>query len=213
MGKPSGLFPPPTELPFHLPHSSTTTPQTMHNCPSTVIPTTPCSLKVQRRAPWGNVTPRTGNPKWKTSHHQPAFLLERLSSRYTGGRDSDSLGVQPSPAFILQLGHLTREVPGHPGSSTYALKEANGLGFMDSSLTRPIRPLSSSQCAECAQWKSAESECGKFQPHFDKQSWDSSGFSTCPRSAQWHRILTSGYSELLPQTEHFPCPTCCHCLL
>ena len=114
-------------------------------------------------------------------------------------------------AFILQLGHLTREVPGHPGSSAYAPKEANGPGFMDSSLTRPIGPLSSSQCAERAQWKSAERECGKFQPHSDRQSRDSPGFSKCPRRAQWHRILTSGYRQLLPQTQHFPCPTCCHC--
>ncbi|KAJ1368785.1 hypothetical protein KIN20_030071, partial [Parelaphostrongylus tenuis] len=68
------------------------------------------------------------------------------------------------------LGHLAREVPGHPGSLAYALKEANGPGFMDSSLTRPIGPLSSSQCAEFAQWKSAESECGEFQPHSEKQS-------------------------------------------
>ena len=156
--------------------------------------------------------PPTEKTKWKRSHHQE----ERLSSRYTETRDSHSLACIPlqqeeTKGFILQLGHLILEFPVHPGSLAYALKEANGPRFMDSPLTRPIGPLSSKQCAECAQWKSAESGREKFQPHSYKQSWDSSGFPICPHSAQWHRILTSGYHQLLPQTQHFPCLTCCHC--
>ena len=121
MGKPSGLFPPPTELPFHLPHSSSTTPQTMHNCPSTVVPTTPSSLRVQRRLPEAVSPPPTRNPMGKRSHHQPAFLLERISSRSTGGRDSYSLGVQPSPTRGIQGLHSPAGAPDYGGSWTSRL--------------------------------------------------------------------------------------------
>ena len=167
MRKPWDLFPRQVELPFPLPDSSGTPPQTMHSCPSTVVPTPPSSFRMPLEA---MPPPPTGRPKWKRSHQQPAFLLERLSSGHTGGETATAWGCSPLQqeeykGFMLQLGHLTREVPGHPGSSAYAPKQANGPGFIDSSLIRPIGPLSSNQCAECAQWKSAESERGKFQPH------------------------------------------------
>ena len=121
MGKPSGLFPPPTELPFHLPHSSSTTPQIMHNCPSTAVPKAPSSLRVQRRPPEATSPPPTGKTEWKRSHHQPAFLLERLSSRSTGGRDNDSLGLQPSPARGMQGLHPPAGAPDSGGSWTSRL--------------------------------------------------------------------------------------------
>ena len=65
--------------------------------------------------------PPTGNPKWKRSHHQPPFLLERLSSRYMGGRDSDSLGMQPSPARRIQGLHPPAGAPDSGGSWTSKL--------------------------------------------------------------------------------------------
>ena len=144
--------------------------------------------------------PPTEKNKWKRSHHQE----ERLFSTYTGGETVTDWGCSPlqqekNKVFILQLGCLTLEVPGHPGSLAHALKETNCPGFKHSSLTRPIGPLSSKQCAECAQWKSAESGREKFQPHSYKQSWDSSGFPICPHSAQWHRILTTSDFQLLPR--------------
>ena len=93
IGKPLDLFPPQIELPFHLHHSSSTPSQTMHNCPSTVVPTPLSSFRMQRRPLEAMSPPSTGRPKWKRSHQQPAFLLERLSSRHTEGRESHSLGV------------------------------------------------------------------------------------------------------------------------
>ena len=51
IGKPLDRFPPQIELPFHLHHSRSTPSQTMHNCPSTVVTTTPYSLRAHRRSP------------------------------------------------------------------------------------------------------------------------------------------------------------------
>ena len=82
--------------------------------------------------------------------------------------------------------------------------------------------------AECAQRKGAESEHGKFQAHSHTQIWDTSGYTICPCSEQWHnsdnRLLstsapdptfpmplvaqksTSGHKHLRPETPHLLCP-------
>ena len=109
IGEPLDHFPPHTELPFALTHSYIATQQTMHNCPTTVVLTTSSSLRFQRRSLWGSVTPTTGRPKWKRSHHQ----AQRLSSRYTGGETAKAWGCNPlqqeeNKVFILQSSHLTR---------------------------------------------------------------------------------------------------------
>ena len=57
MGELLGPFPPQNELPFLLTHSCSAPPQTMCNFPFTVVLTTPSSLRVQIRSPWGSIIP------------------------------------------------------------------------------------------------------------------------------------------------------------
>jgi len=149
--------------------------------------------------------PPTGRPKWKRNHHQEKGFLA-----HTRGRDSYSLGVSPlqqekNKVFILQLGCLTLEFPGHPGSLAHAPKETNCPGFKHSSLTRPIRPLSSNQMQSVLS--------GRVQ----KANMESSKHilthrSETPQDTQYalalnnDTILTTGYCQLLPQTLHFLCP-------
>ena len=150
--------------------------------------------------------PPTGRPKWKRNHHQE----ERLFSTYTGGETVTDWGCSPlqqekNKVFILQLGCLTLEVPGHPGSLAHALKETNCPGFKHSSLTRPIGPLSSNQMQSVLSGRVQKANV-ESSKHILTHRAETPQDTQYALALNHDTILTTGYCQLLPQTLHFLCP-------
>ena len=199
MGELLGPFPPQNELPFLLTHSCSTTPQTMCNFPFTVVLTTPSSLRVQIRSPWGSIIPTNlkTHMEVKPPPSRKGYLADPQGERQIqpGGI---ALSSKRKPRFSSSSRHTWLrsflDIQAHwcmPGRKQRPVsRTAHWQDLLDFLFPTNVQSVLSGRVPK------ANVESSKNIPtHRDETPHN----SQYPCSAQWHRILTTSDFQLLPR--------------